>query len=121
MSSSEIPPFLDPIIQSIADSFRLPCTSIQSELLYGCLTSLATVAFIVVNVAFTSIMIPMLIALFYFANNRTSPVFICALTTVLFAILQGATIVGNTVRPQLRVVRPPHAHGICRSAVSSTR
>jgi hypothetical protein len=83
--------------------------------------SLATVAFIIVNVAFTSIMIPMLIALFYFANNRTSPVFICALTTVLFSILQGATIVGNTVRPQLRVVRPPHAHGICRSVVSSTR
>jgi hypothetical protein len=62
------------------------------------LTGLVAVAYILVNVAFTALLIPMLIALFYFASNRTSPVFICAVVTIFFGMLQGTTIAGTTVR-----------------------
>jgi hypothetical protein len=72
------------------------------------LTRLVVVAYILVNVAFTALLIPMLIALFYFASNRTSPVFICAVVTIFFGMLQGTTIAGTTVR-----LRPPRLWPPC--------
>jgi hypothetical protein len=56
-----------------------------------------SVVYIIVNVAFAAMLLPMLIALVYFAHKRSSPVFICAVITVLLGMFQGIAIAGTTV------------------------
>jgi hypothetical protein len=63
------------------------------------LTHRSTVTYVLINFGFASALVPMLIALFYFSGpgTRTKPVFICAVGTVFFGVLQGAVIAGTTV------------------------
>jgi hypothetical protein len=55
---------------------------------------------VVVHTAFTSLLIPMLIVMFYFSSKRTrkSAAFIFAVLAVTSGLLQGCMSIINTVR-----------------------
>jgi hypothetical protein len=57
------------------------------------------VAYIVISTGFASILLPMLVALFYFSapGSRKAPVFISAVVTLVLGIFQGFFIDGMTV------------------------
>jgi hypothetical protein len=100
--ASEVPPeILNPVIQGFANALRLPSVLRQfSSNVIPAFTHPFTVTYLLINTAFTSMLVPMLVALFYFSvpSTRTSPVFICAVGTIFFGVLQGVTIAGTTVR-----------------------
>jgi hypothetical protein len=119
-SVNELPPaFLDPVIQGFANALRIPSVLWQWLLdVIPTLTHRFTVAYLVVNVAFTSLLVPgMLIALFYFSvpSTRTSPVFVCAVGAIFFGALQGTTLAGTMVRP-----RPSNSRSMLTDAYNLT-
>jgi hypothetical protein len=65
------------------------------------LTHHFAVVYLLVNAVLTTMLVPMLVALFYFSvpRTRTSPVFVCAVVAIFFGALQGTTYIGITVRP----------------------
>jgi hypothetical protein len=101
MASKFSPAYLDPGIQLFANELRIPSV-LRRLLIYviPVLTRNPTVTYLMINAVFASMLVPMLVALFYFSapGTRTSPVFICAVGTIFFGALQGITIAGSTVR-----------------------
>jgi hypothetical protein len=90
------------IIQTFAGRLAVPCMHVI--FFRGCdhmlKTNGRTVAYVVVHTAFTFLLIPMLIVMFYFSSKRTrkSAAFIFAVLAVASGLLQGCTMVVTTVR-----------------------
>jgi hypothetical protein len=91
------------IIQAFASGMAIPCTHSTLSFCEVSDTDTGTVAYVVVHTAFASLLIPMLIIMFYFSSNKTrkSAVFVFAVLAVASGLLQGCQVLVSTVS------RPP--------------